>query len=223
MPKSNHKQVILVTSSMGGEGKTTVAANLALCYAKTKQKTIILDMNLRNPKLKEVLNHTGNEDGITDFVNGKYLLSGVINKYQKEPFLHYITSGTPSTNPHELLSDASINRLFFRLIDMYDIVIVDTPSIGLVADAFILNEYITDTVFVVREGMTTTAMLEGANEVFDKEKLSNAVILYNGAKIKRSKGISSDGFLGSGKTYNKQLTRENKPLFHLRERLKKII
>jgi len=220
-PNQHDKQVLSVTSSMEGEGKTFVAINLALCFALTKQKTILVDLNLRNPKVADYLDHQKQYTGITDYVAGDIPLSNIIHQFEQEPQLHYITSGQMSLNPHELLLEKKIGKLFFKLIDLYDIVIVDTPPIGMVADTFLIDQFVTKTVFVVRENKTTKKVMEEADEVLQNEKLSNPVLLVNGTSSSKDAGISSYGFVPSNGKPNPPVP--SKSLFHLNTEWKKTI
>ncbi len=201
-PKQHDKQVISVTSSTEGEGKTFTAINLGLCFALTKQKTIVIDMNLRNPKVADYLGHNGQSAGLTEFINGSIPLSNVIYQYEQEPMLHYITSGQLTLNPHELLMEKNVSKLFFQLIDMYDIIIIDTPAVGAFADAFLLNEFVTKTVYVVKEGKTTKKMLEEADEILHNQVLSNPFLLVNGAKSSSDSVLSYGSVQSGGTTLN---------------------
>lgn len=194
--KKKQQQTMLVTSSISGEGKTFIAINLALSFAITKQKTIVLGMDLRKPKLKEYLAHPKGGPGISEILTGATTLESAIHAYPDEPNLHYITSGKIPFNPHELLLEETVNQLFLQLKERYDVIIIDAPPVGLVADAILLGSFATDTVFVVRAALTQKIMLEDANKLFLQKKLKNCLILFNGINMKSGYGYQRYGYAG---------------------------
>ena len=207
-PRFTDKQVIAVTSSTKGEGKTFASINLALCFALTKQKTIIVDMNLRDPKIDEYLGHNGHNIGLTDYINGQIPLSNIIYQYEDEPSLHYIPSGQLALNPHELLMEKQVGQMFMQLIEKYDIILIDTPAVGEVADTFLLNEFVTKTVYVVKEGKTTKRILGEADELLQNKVLQNPFLLVNATNssndlILSYGSVESEGVLnGQHKNWN---------------------
>ena len=194
--KKNRQQTILITSSVSGEGKTFVAINLAVSFALTKQKTILLGMDLRKPKMKEYLNNKAQVKGITEYVEGVASLQEIIHTYDKEPNLDYISCGKIPFNPHELLLEDAIEDLFTKLKKIYDVIIIDTPPVGLVSDALLLNEFSSDTIYVVRAGVTQKQMLDNSNDLFLQKKLKNCFILFNGVNMKRGYGYKRYGYGG---------------------------
>ncbi len=194
--KKKQQQTMLVTSSISGEGKTFIAINLALSFAIAKQKTIVLGMDLRKPKLKEYLGHPKGDLGISEILTGAATLESAIHTYPDEPNLHYITSGEIPFNPHELLLERTVNQLFIQLKERYDVIIIDAPPVGLVSDAILIGDYTTDTIYVVRAGLTQQRMLEDANKLFLQKKLKNCSILFNGINMKRGYGYQRYGYAG---------------------------
>jgi len=186
--KKKGVQTILITSSISGEGKSFVALNLARSFALTKKKTILIEMDLRKPKLKGYIGESDCTVGITEFIIGKSTLSEIKQGVKDLPNLDYIISGAIPFNPNELLSEHSVAGLFEQLKKEYDVIIIDTPPVGLVSDAFLLNDFITNTVYVVRANITKKYMLTNAHDILQKAKLKNISLLLNGVNNKGSNG-----------------------------------
>jgi capsular exopolysaccharide synthesis family protein len=189
-------QTILVTSSVSGEGKTFTAINLAMSFALTRKKTILLELDFRKPKLKKYLKTASSDIGITNYLVGNKPLSELINVHPENPNFHYIQSGPIPHNPNELLAEKATLTLFQELKKDYDIIIIDTPPAGLVSDAFLLNEFISDSIYVVRAGITKKIMLEGLDEIKKLEKLKGLSILLNGVDVTSGYGYRRYGYGG---------------------------
>ncbi len=192
--KKRQQQTVLITSSVSGEGKTFIAINLALSFAITKQRTIILGLDLRKPKMKEYLQHLHGGPGLSELLTGQTTLDESIHTYADESNLDYITSGAIPFNPHELLLEDSVAKLFADLKDRYDVILIDAPPVGLVSDAMLLSKFATDTIYVVRAGLTQKRMLEDANKLFLQKKLTNPYILLNGLNINSGYGYQRYGY-----------------------------
>ena len=194
--KKNRQQTILVTSSISGEGKTFTALNLAISFALTKQKTILLEMDFRKPKMKTFSVQKHRTSGIPEFILGKSKLQEVIRTSINEPNLDFIPCGKVPLNPQELLLEEKVLELFTQLKKIYDVIIIDTPPVGLVSDAILLNDYVSDTLYVVMAGVTKKQMLENANVLFLQKKLKNCSIVFNGVNMKRGYGYKRYGYGG---------------------------
>jgi len=191
--KKNGAQTILLTSSISGEGKTFIALNLAMSFALTKQRTIIVGMDLRKPKLKEYLGEEVQPIGVTDFLVGNKTLNQVIQTSKLNSNLDFIISGAIPYNPNELLLDGQVSELFGKLQQEYNVIIIDSAPVGLVSDAFLLNEFITNSIYVIHANYTKNQMVVNADELFQKNRLRNPSILLNGVK--------TGGVYGYGKSY----------------------
>ena len=191
--KRKGPQTILLTSSISGEGKTFVAINLAMSFTLLKKRTILLGMDLRKPKLQEYLEEVDKPIGMTEYILGDNTLEEVIQCVKEQPDLDYILSGAVPFNPNELLSEPIVSELFERLQKEYEVIIIDAPPVGLVSDAFLLNEFITNTIYVVRVNVTKKQMVINASEMLKKARLKNASILLN--------GVNEKGRYGYGGSY----------------------
>ncbi|MCK9372296.1 MAG: polysaccharide biosynthesis tyrosine autokinase [Sulfuricurvum sp.] len=144
---ANHK-VIMVTSTLPGEGKTTTASNLGTILALSDKKVVIINLDLRLPTLHQVFG-LGNEKGMSNYLSGHASVSEIIQKTAVEN-LDIISSGAVPPNPSELIMSERMKEALSELRGMYDYVILDTPPIGLVTDGLILANEADITLFVLR-------------------------------------------------------------------------
>lgn len=142
-----------VTSWSKGEGKSTATTNLAISFSKMDKKVILVDADLRRPNVTNLLN-IEKKVGLTDYLSGLSSYEDIICK-DVLPNLDVITCGTIPPNPSELLGSAEMTSFVEMIKENYDYVIFDTPPVGVVADALLLNQYILGFVAVVRENTTT--------------------------------------------------------------------
>ena len=140
-------KVINVTSSMQGEGKSTVIANLAVNFANLEKKVLLLEGDLRNPSVHRMFN-ISNINGLTDILlNNKNFAECVHCTDVKN--LHILTCGAVPPNPSEILSSKKMKDFINELRGYYDYIFIDTPPIGVVTDAGIISTYSDGCVFVV--------------------------------------------------------------------------
>ena len=140
-------KVINVTSSMQGEGKSTVIANLAVSFANLEKKVLLLEGDLRNPSVHRMFN-ISNINGLTDILlNNKNFAECVHCTEVKN--LHILTCGAVPPNPSEILSSKKMKDFINELREYYDYIFIDTPPIGVVTDAGIISTYSDGCVFVV--------------------------------------------------------------------------
>ena len=184
---------ILVTSSISQEGKSFTALNLALSFALLKKRTIIIDLDLRKPTLKDKLK-ANSSLGVSDFLAKDAQLKNIIQTSELDNHLDYILSGHIPSNPNELLSGSKISELFGSLRKMYEFIIIDSPPVGLVSDAFLLNDYVSKTLYVAKAKFTKKRMIEDVNSIIKSSKLKNVSIILNGVSLQRKYGYSSYGY-----------------------------
>jgi len=147
------KSTILVTGDMQGIGKTFNSINMASIYALYGKKTVLLGFDMRKPKLFQEFGLTNNI-GLSSFLSNKEPLENVIQPSTKIPSLDIITSGPIPPNPAELIASEKCNELFTQLKEMYDYIVIDTPPLGLVTDAYLLMRYSDVNLFIVRQNHT---------------------------------------------------------------------
>lgn len=186
---ASDKKSVAVTSYSKGEGKSTVAANLAISFSKMGKSVVLIDCDLRRPNLHNLLK-VDNAEGLSDIIGHMTTLEDAIHK-DVIPYLDVITSGTIPPNPSELLCAPEMTKLYEYLNSEYDYIIFDTPPMGVVSDTLLLKNFIAGYIYVVREHKTTHG---------DIEKLLNAIELADAKSLGFIRvGVSSEK---KGKNYN---------------------
>lgn len=190
--QSNSKSTILVTGDVQGIGKTFNSINLASIYALYGKKTVLLGFDMRKPKLYQEFGLTNNI-GLSSFLSNKEDLDGIIQPSTKIPNLDLITSGPIPPNPAELIASDKCAELFDKLKERYDYIIIDTPPLGLVTDAFLLMRHANVNIFIVREGRTNKNIF--GNIIKDiKDRGIEACIVINGIEPKKGYGYRYGGY-----------------------------
>lgn len=204
---SSHKKLLL-TSSISGEGKSFVAANLAVSISLTGKKVVLVDMDLNNPSLSRILN-VNQEYGVTELLTGEKRVDEVIEKLEGYESLYFISPGNLPENPTELLANGKVNAIIDYLDNNFDMVIVDTSPSVLVTDAFILSSLCDATLYVIRHDYTPKMLVRRIDENNEINPLHNAAIVFNGVK---ARGIIKNNY-GYGYDYvygNKERGSKNK-------------
>ena len=142
-------QMIAFTCSAPSEGKTTTATNLAVAYSETGKNVLLVDCDLRKPRLHKVFN-TSNLIGLTSVLASKSSLNDTVKPVKDG--LSILTSGPIPPNPVELIRSNMMEQLINTLRDLFDVVIFDTPPVGLVTDAAIISSKLDGVVLVVASG-----------------------------------------------------------------------
>ena len=173
-------KIITITSSVGGEGKTFNAINLASIFALAGHKTLIIGADLRKPKLHKDFK-IDQEKGLSNYLINKLKLSEIIQKTELKN-LEVIGSGPTPPNPAELLDSLNMQELIQKLNKTYDYIIIDTPPIGLVTDGIILMKKADVNLYVVRHGYSKTTALNIVNNLYEQEQVENLQIIINDFK-----------------------------------------
>lgn len=155
---ATENKAFAVTSYAKGDGKSTVAANLAISFSKMGKKVILIDCDLRRPNLHNILK-LENKAGFSDMVGRMVVFDDVVHR-DVLPCLDVLTSGTIPPNPSELICSPEVTRFVERLNREYDYIIFDSPPIGVVADALLLKEHIAGYLLITRERKTTHGDIE---------------------------------------------------------------
>jgi capsular exopolysaccharide synthesis family protein len=180
----DQQQVMLVTSSVSAEGKSVVAINLGLAFALTNKRVVVLDLDLRRPTIASYLK-SPSAPGITNYLVGENTLEDVIQIYSEDENFAFIASGPIPPNPAELLLSEKMGSLIQELKKSFDHIIIDTPPIGIVADALLLREFLTKTLLVVRMDQTKKEMVRHLEEMYQKGELISPYLVINDIKSKR--------------------------------------
>ena len=175
----NSSSTILVTSSMQGEGKTFTALNLAISFAQAEKKVLLIDCDLRRPKVSRLLK-LNNEIGLSNVLMQPDFLSQAILPTHEKNF-SVMLSGDIPPNPSELLGSVRMTRLLDALKGQFDYVILDTPPVNVVTDSMVLAPQCDGVLFVVRAGQSERGAVMHA---VDQLRYGNAKLLgfvMNGA------------------------------------------
>ena len=179
-------RVILVTSTMSGEGKTFFCANLGSTLALIDKKVVVLEFDLRSPKLLEGLEVSSNL-GITNYIlNEDVAIDSLLKPVNGTENLYVIAAGEVSNNPSELMLNKKVGKLIDELKERFDYIILDTPPVGQVADAFSLVPYSDSSIYLVRHNYTLKNHLNLLNEL--SERLRFPMVVLNDAEIDNYNG-----------------------------------
>lgn len=141
-------RTVLITSSVSGEGKTSLSLSLAALAAHSGQRAIVIDCDMRHPSVHEALG-TDNEAGLSDYLAGHAELGDVID-IDPDTGLHFILAGSRVPHPAELLGSNQMRALLHRLSGMYELVVLDLPPLLAVSDALVLARVVDRAIYVVR-------------------------------------------------------------------------
>ncbi|AFL85869.1 capsular exopolysaccharide biosynthesis protein [Belliella baltica DSM 15883] len=188
---------ILVTSSVSGEGKTFTSLNLASVMALGGKKTIVVGADLRRPKLGSYFNHK-DKKGLSTFLIGKASENEIIVPSIHEN-LYFVPSGIIPPNPAELLQTQKLKDFIKYLEEQFDIVIFDTPPLGLVSETIDLMRLFDLNLYVVRQNYTLKDHLVMINDLFNNKQVNNVYGVFNGIA---DSGYYYEGYnYGYGNTY----------------------
>jgi len=171
------KQVFMVSSSISGEGKTFTTINLATVFALSEKRTLIVGADMRRPKIFEDFSRN-NEVGLSTFLSGLSEFEQVIQDTEiKNLFL--VSGGPVPPNPSELLLTDRFELFVKKALEQFDFVIIDTPPLALVTDAFVISKFVDHTVFVLRQNYSPKEFVRSIDEYYRSGKLKNMSILLN--------------------------------------------
>ena len=194
------KSVILVTSSFSGEGKSYVSINMGAVLALAGKRTVILEFDIRKPKVLSGLGIAKGQ-GITNYLVGKANLEELIRPVPDQDNLFVIGCGPVPPNPAELLLDQRVEDLFTYLREHFDIVVVDSAPVGMVSDAMTLSKFADSTLYLVRHRHTFKKQIALIDEFYAQNKLPKVSIIINDVKMKAGYGYYGYGRYGYGYGY----------------------
>lgn len=171
---------LVVVSSGPGEGKSTSSANLAVVFAQTGRKVLLVDADMRKPTVHKTFG-LSNEEGLSNLISSQQSAIAVIQPTDVTN-LSVIPSGPTPPNPAELLNSRRMNQLIEELYQMFDLVIFDMPPIMTVADGLIMASKTDGTVLVAREDKTNKEAIVETKRRLLSAKAKILGVIYNGAK-----------------------------------------
>lgn len=203
-------RVTLFTSSVSGEGKSFVSSNLAVTIAYASRKTIIMEMDLRKPKVSVSFGLPSDHTGISDYLAGTATDISELIQPSGIPGLDVMGCGSILPNPSELLEEKKLDELVAKLRTMYDDVVIDSPPIHLVTDALIISRVADVSLYVVRYGYTLKHELEFISEINQADRFPKFNLIFNGVKADEKGYGYGSGYAGYNRSYNAYATKEKK-------------
>jgi len=176
---------LLITSSISGEGKSFISINLGMSIALSGKKVILLELDFRKPKQENYLNIERElKKGLVNYlVDPTIGLQKVIRNTKLHPKFDIITSGPTPPNPSELILSERLREMVDQLQDEYDMIIIDAPPVGLVADALQMKDIADATLYVLRINYTRKGHLKILNDIAEKNKLPRPFAVVNAVNL----------------------------------------
>ena len=182
LPAGLKNPVILITSSINGEGKSYIASNLALSLAILGKKVVLVGLDIRKPMLAKYFGLT-DKGCLTSYLSDdSYSIDDTIQHSGEHKNLDIIPAGVIPPNPSELLQNGRLDTLFAELRKRYDYIIVDTAPVALVSDTFLLDRISDVTLFVNRADYTPLEMIQFVNQMIEQKRMKNIACVFNGVK-----------------------------------------
>jgi capsular exopolysaccharide synthesis family protein len=202
---NKERKKLLVTSSVSGEGKSFIVANLGVSLALTGKKVVVIEFDLSEPTLSKKLNVTTIDKGLTDYLRDDEVSpEEIIYKAEVEENLYIIPAGDLPENPSEIIMSERVPELLEYLSTVFDYIIMDTAPVGLLSDAYVLSAYSDATLYVVRHSHTRKISIQRLDENNKINPLKNTAIVFNGI---RPRGFNRNGYgygYGYGYLYNEK-------------------
>ena len=203
------RKKILVTSTISGDGKSFIVANLGLSLAMADKKVMLLEFDLSNPSLSDKLSVSVNK-GLTDYIKGYAEPEEIIRRTAANKNLFIMPAGTLPDNPSELIMSEKVQELMEYLTPLFDYIIIDTAPVGLLSDAYVLSNYCDATLYVIRHRHTPKLSVERMDANNKINELKNMAIVFNGI---RSRGFGKNGYgygYGYGYIHEEKGTKRKK-------------
>lgn len=183
-PSTAKTPVVLVTSSINGEGKSYVATNLAISMTLLGKKVALVGLDIRKPMLASYLDLPTSGSLTSYLADSAYSIDDIIVS-TNITHLDVIPAGIIPPNPSELLQSDRLDELFVELRNRYDYIVVDSAPVAMVSDTFLLNRLVDMTVYVTRANYTTFELVDFLNQAHEQQRLPKMVAVLNGVDAKK--------------------------------------
>lgn len=198
----NDQKVILVTSTVSGEGKSFISSNLAISLSLLGKRVVIVGLDIRKPGLNKIFNIPRKEQGITQYLsNPEKNLMDFVQPSDVSKNLYILPGGTVPPNPTELLARDGLDKAIETLKKNFDYIILDTAPAGMVTDTLLVGRVADLSVYVCRADYSRKAEFTLINELADKNKLPNLCTVINGLDLQKKKYGYYYGYGKYGKYY----------------------
>ena len=175
-------KVILITSALPQEGKTTTSINTAIVLAQKGTRVLLIDADLRRPSIHKTLG-MGPKTGLSNVLTGNATLQQAVVRSNILPTLFVLTAGTPPPNPAELLASSNMKDILAELREQYDHIVVDTPPTLSVTDAVVMSTRADSVVLVIRSGQTTKQALRRSRDLLMQVNARVSGVLLNAVDL----------------------------------------
>jgi capsular exopolysaccharide synthesis family protein len=205
---NGERKKLQVTSTVSGEGKSFIVANLGIGLALAGKKVVVLEFDLSDPTLCDKLNVTEIDKGLTDYLTGETKPEEIIKPTSVHENLFVVPAGWLPENPSELIMSEKVPKLLTYLSGIFDYIIIDTAPVGLLSDAYVLSKYCDATLYVVRHKHTRKVSIQRLDANNKINELKNMAIVFNGV---RARGFGRNGYgYGYGYGYISKEKRKKK-------------
>lgn len=191
MATTGKNQLISVTSTVSGEGKTFIAVNLGAVFAYAGQKVVIVDLDMRKPKVHIAFESEKVQKGMSTILIGKETVEDCIQESELEN-LHFISAGPMPPNPSELLLSPRFDEFLDTLKKTYDVIFLDSPPVGLVTDGILVMKKADLPIYVVRADYSKRSYLKSVHNLISNNKFEHLSVVLNG--VKSGKGSYGYGY-----------------------------
>lgn len=198
------EKVILITSTMSGEGKTFVSINLSVMLSLADKKVLLIGMDLRKPQLAKHL-EIKNKEGITSYLSGQNTdYSKIIHSSKAYPMLDVLPAGVIPPNPTELIMKGRFDNLLAELRNQYDYIVIDSAPVGAVSDTYLIDRVADLTLYVCRANYTDKRNIEFVNRINEEKSLKRIFFVVNDVEVEMSRyGYGYGHKYGYGYGYGK--------------------
>ena len=183
-------KVIQFTSTLPSEGKSTFVSNLSYLMGQKGQKVILLDLDLRKPKMNRVFN-VPNKNGLTDYLAGKISLDEAIN-HSDDVGIDFINAGEKTTSVINVLEAKKLKELIAQLRETYDYVLLDTPPVISVSDALYISKLADGVIFIVAQGKAKKVLVKDAIKTLKEYGVNILGIVFTQFDMKSGYGYGQD-------------------------------
>jgi len=184
LPETKSK-VYSITSTIGSEGKTFISTNMGALLAMAGKKVIILDMDLRRPKVHKAFDKESSDCGMSTLLIKKHNLSECITKSHIED-LDFIGAGPVPPNPSELILREAFDEILEKLRGLYDVILLDTPPIGIVTDGLLAMQKADLPIYILRAGYSKLSFIGNINRLMATGRYPNLSVILNNVSNKKT-------------------------------------
>jgi capsular exopolysaccharide synthesis family protein len=203
LPVKDSAKVVMVTSSVKGEGKTLVSVNLALTLANKNGRALLIGSDIRNPQIQRYDSEPTRRKGLTEYLyDDSVNVEELIHTSTTNPSCDVIYAGTIPPNPQELLSNGRYQKLIAQMSSQYTYIIIDSAPLMLVSDTLSIADTADATLYVVRSGESRNILIDFANDLVNDKKLNNVSFVINDVS-KRAGGYGYNYSYGYGYSQTK--------------------